>query len=191
MSRYLKRYASKDAIYHYFKPSRAMAAAGVKAVRLDAERLDEHLRELTVLGLAAVSGELAAARRAKQSELHRHALSLLRSAKRRAQQRELPMLLTTADIERMLESSEFRCEVTGIPFDMTDGKDLRRAPFRPSLDRKNPRVGYELGNVRLVCVIVNAALGEWGDPVFWRMVEAASEHRAQNRSATSMSNVGV
>lgn len=181
MRTHLKSYSVNGQTYHYFRPSRAMLDAGVRPVRLDADRVQEHLEEMTALGLSVVSGEAAAAAAIRQAALHKHARSLVRSAKHRAAVRNLPMQLTTDDIATRLEVCDFRCEVTGIPFDLTLGRDRWRGPFRPSLDRIDSRLGYTVENFRLVCVVVNAALGEWGDIVFWQMVQAARDHRDQNK----------
>ncbi len=35
-------------------------------------------------------------------------------------------------------------------------------PFAPSLDRIDSSKGYEEGNVRIVCLMVNLAMNTWG-----------------------------
>ena len=79
-------------------------------------------------------------------------------------------------IELALEAAN-HCTVTGIPFDCSfqcaEGFGQRR-PFAPSVDRINPALGYVKGNVRIVCVITNQALGTWGDGPFWQFIEATA-----------------
>jgi hypothetical protein len=77
--------------------------------------------------------------------------------------------------------------VTGLPFEFAGS--LYR-PFAPSLDRINAAQGYSLGNVRLVAVIVNAALNQWGDAAFWKMVDAAAgRQRGTPRFEATRENV--
>ncbi len=60
------------------------------------------------------------------------------------------------------------CEVSGIPFDLSrNGLRLKtKAPFAPSVDRKDNSKGYTPDNSRLVCAVVNFAMNEWGlEPV--------------------------
>lgn len=50
-----------------------------------------------------------------------------------------------------------------------------------SIDRIRNDDGYRPGNVRLVLVAVNIALGAWGDEVFYRIAENVRrpEHAAR------------
>jgi hypothetical protein len=61
-----------------------------------------------------------------------------------------------------LERCDYRCTLTGIPFqaDHVDGK--RTNPFAPSIDRIDNARGYTPDNVRLVLVSVNLALSDFG-----------------------------
>jgi len=63
-----------------------------------------------------------------------------------------------------------RCEVSGIPFYMGP---LSRHPFQASIDRVDSSLGYELTNVRFVCLSVNMCMAQWGDAVF-RTIAAAT-----------------
>ena len=86
-----------------------------------------------------------------------------------------PYLLTPFDLVDLMIRSDAECEVTGIPFNDEMVPGCKRRPFIPSIDRINPKEPYRFENCRLVCWVVNRALGDWGDDVFWRMVRAASE----------------
>jgi len=59
------------------------------------------------------------------------------------------------------------CEVTKIPFDLSNGYQIltgsKNNPFAPSLDRKNPKVGYTPENVRVVIWQFNWMKGELSD----------------------------
>jgi hypothetical protein len=61
-----------------------------------------------------------------------------------------------------LERCDYRCTLTGIPFqaDRIDGK--RANPFAPSIDRIDNSRGYTPDNVRLVLTSVNLALSDFG-----------------------------
>lgn len=52
------------------------------------------------------------------------------------------------------------CEMTGLPFNQGDEK---RAWNSPTIDRIKPELGYVIGNVRVICWCLNAALGDWGE----------------------------
>lgn len=57
-----------------------------------------------------------------------------------------------------------RCELTGIPLRM-QGPDIlnQRRPDALSIDRIDSSKGYTIGNVRIVCLAINLALGNWGE----------------------------
>lgn len=52
--------------------------------------------------------------------------------------------------------------MTGIEFEFDRFEGSCRRPFAPSLDRIRSNEGYSVGNCRLVCVLVNLALNQWG-----------------------------
>lgn len=110
---------------------------------------------------------------------HGRALSLCKSAKRRAKSLGVAFELEPSAIEAFIVFS--RCELTGIAFDLSDHSDSYTSPWAPSLDRKDPRGGYTAENVRVVCWAVNRALSDWGLPVLLQLAEAL----AQRQSARS------
>ena len=56
-----------------------------------------------------------------------------------------------------------KCELTGLPFDLSPPKGTQKNPFAPSLDKINSKnKNYEDGNVRVVLQSVNMALSEYG-----------------------------
>jgi hypothetical protein len=75
--------------------------------------------------------------------------------------------LTPYDIDKLLVDQEWRCAISNIPFEPPRGK---RQPFGPSLDRIVPGGRYEIGNIRLVCTIVNFAMNQWGEAAFCELV---------------------
>lgn len=102
-------------------------------------------------------------------------LALAREARKRCARRGTLYTLSRDDLSLLRRRADDRCEVTDIPFDHDRVEGSLYRPFAPSLDRISSAGGYTFGNVRLVAVIVNAALNQWGDEAFWRMVFAAAE----------------
>jgi hypothetical protein len=66
-----------------------------------------------------------------------------------------------------------RCEVSGHVFTTERVENaLVKYPFAPSLDQIVPGGGYTKINTRVVCVLVNFAMNEWGD-AYLREIAAA------------------
>lgn len=84
-----------------------------------------------------------------------------------APDRRLKSLLDATTVDRSaldyewawnkLQTQDFKCEVTGVPFEWTS-----RSPYGLSIDRIDTDVGYTKENVRFVCWWLNAAMGNWG-----------------------------
>ena len=89
------------------------------------------------------------------------------------------MELTPADLAAIIARSEGCCEVSGMPFDLGEGRG-RPQPFGPSLDRRDSKMGYSLENCRLVCTIVNYAMNTWGEAPLLQLAEAIA---AKKRNA--------
>lgn len=96
-----------------------------------------------------------------------------------AKKRGLAFDLTRDDVKKMAAESNGRCAVTGIPFEYVLPQDapFRRNPFGPSIDRIDSRNGYVLGNVRLVCAMVNVAMMDWGEGYLWQIAHAMVSKR--------------
>jgi hypothetical protein len=90
--------------------------------------------------------------------------------KRNAKRREIPHSLTLADVEQLVAKAGGRCQVTGIVFSNEIVNGTR--PYGPSLDRIDSSEGYHPDNVRLVCIAINNAMRDWGDSVFFTLVNA-------------------
>lgn len=98
---------------------------------------------------------------------------LLRKSKTHAAQRGIAFMLSRADIEAMYTTSAGRCAVSGLPFDQRyRAPGATKRPYAISLDRIDCARGYEPGNVRLVCALVNVAMGEWGEAALRRVAIA-------------------
>lgn len=89
--------------------------------------------------------------------VQRRTHGLFVGAKRRAVEFSLPFTITREWVRARLEKGV--CEATGIPF---SGPSTNRA-FIPSLDRKDPALGYTPANTQVVVFIHNCARNNWGD----------------------------
>lgn len=111
----------------------------------------------------------------KQSDLVR----IFRDTKKGAEKRKIPFTLSFDYFRLRYTLTGGCCEVSKIPFDMTaDCIAGSRRPFVPSVDRINSSLGYTPENVRIVCYIVNSAMGTWGDLAFNRPINALFAVRA-------------
>ena len=91
--------------------------------------------------------------------------SLLGAARSRARNKGIPFDLRRDDelsIQAVLDRG--LCEMTGRPLVVGSG------PFAPTLDRINPAKGYVRGNVRVICRLMNFALGSWGEDLLREVI---------------------
>lgn len=116
--------------------------------------------------LAGNPGEAFTERGAPGYWLSNIAKDILAQSRKRARQDDIMFTLTVEDVVAIGLASNWRCAVTGVRLrpDRVEGSAMR--PFMPSIDRIDPRRGYERSNCRLVCVAANFALNDWGEAVF-------------------------
>lgn len=84
-------------------------------------------------------------------------------------ERAIPFELEVSEVYGMMRSTDFRCAVSGIPFSKTMLPGRWRDPWAPSLDRIENRHGYVASNVRVVCLIANTAMNQWGYDALLRL----------------------
>lgn len=101
------------------------------------------------------------------------ATGTLRDARKRARRRGIEISLSVGWVLRTLESQHYCCAVSGIEFSASRPQGAHKRPFMPSLDRRDCAKGYTPDNVRIVCVVVNTLLQDWGDGVFHEIIKAA------------------
>lgn len=106
----------------------------------------------------------------KHGSLRYKLTSLNRHARNRCKARCLPYDIDYTYLLELWNKQEGRCALTNI--DMETGSSIPRKPFTVSVDRIEPSRGYTKGNVRLVCLIVNVSLGDFGEEAFRQMAEA-------------------
>jgi hypothetical protein len=100
------------------------------------------------------------------------AMRLLHQARHNAKVRELPFTLTLDDFNQMYEEAKGHCQVSGLPFDLTEMENIARRPYAPSIDRLDCLSGYHKNNCRLVCSAVNLAMNEFGEKVLWNIASS-------------------
>ncbi len=81
------------------------------------------------------------------------------------------------ELKRLAILSNGECAISKLRFNFEKIGPSFRSPFMPSIDRIDSSNGYSLENCRLVCLIVNIALSDWGDEAVLKMSKAIiSEH---------------
>lgn len=98
---------------------------------------------------------------------------LIRAGKTRSKQRGMSHGITADYLTDLAEAQRYRCVISGIEFEQsTYWRTKRRNPFSPSIDRIDNARGYEIGNVRIVCLIVNLARSNFDDSALVKMAKA-------------------
>lgn len=132
-------------------------------------------RAWTTCRLNAVEGDSAeaACRRRVLAAARRAAASAVRRAWRNGLPADAEWM---GDAARHIAAQDFRCALTGIPFDAdcrtpgAGGTHLAPSPDRIALEK-----GYVPGNVRWVLWAVNRARGEMPEALFLRICRAVAE----------------
>ncbi len=93
---------------------------------------------------------------------------LIRGAQRRAAKMGLAFDLDRHQSEIQSRIDAGACELSGTPFNLKG----RRTHQSPSLDRIEPAKGYVYANIRVVCLAMNCALGNWGEDALEVIVRA-------------------
>lgn len=89
-----------------------------------------------------------------------------------AKARNLRFALTKQDVFNLVITANGKCMLTDIPFSDEKAVGAKKRLWRPSIDRIDSSRGYEVGNVRLICVVANFALSNHGDAVFEKIAVA-------------------
>jgi len=114
------------------------------------------------------------------------------AAERRSTSAGRSSFLTPAEFLSVVERAAGRCELTGIEFQTDPTGSGKRRPFAPSLDRIDCSLGYINRNVRIVCLIVNCALGDFGESAFLAVARAYVERFSGSETPACVSeNAGA
>lgn len=95
-----------------------------------------------------------------QSWLHR-TVSRMR---RKTTKRQWEASLLPAELAHVLKLSEGKCAVSGVTLERPTCSGRARA-LNASIDRLDCSKGYTLDNVRVVCLMVNLSMRDWGEAV--------------------------
>jgi len=118
---------------------------------------------------ATVSPSTDAMARAEEVRL---AALLFEGTRCSAKVRNLRFALTKQDVFNLVIAANGKCMLTDIPFSDEKVVGTKKRLWRPSIDRIDSSRGYEVGNVRLICVVANFALSNHGDAVFEKLAVA-------------------
>lgn len=91
-------------------------------------------------------------------------------ARYKAARKGVPFGLTMQHMRRVYQGAGGVCAVSGHPFEL-------KGPFRPSLDRITPSLGYMDGNVRIVCLIANTAMLNYGESALLELTASVAKAR--------------
>ena len=107
----------------------------------------------------------------------------LASARANARRRGETFDLTLETLTELWRAQGGRCALSGLEFDDERFPDaFVKRPFAASVDRIDTAGDHVLSNVRLVCVAVNFARGQWGDDVVRQVAHGIVEtERAEAR----------
>lgn len=118
--------------------------------------------------LADVNSELTAAQVAAEqyhvdNATRRYAMRQVARSRANAKgRRQLEHTLTWDDVKVMLDTTGWRCAVTGTPLSLAEVGPRKLRPYAPSIDRIDSDKGYVPGNCRVVCAAANMAMNAWG-----------------------------
>jgi len=98
--------------------------------------------------------------------------SIFDAARGRSRKRDTPFEISLEDVLEKYETQNGSCALTNIEFSLDRLGRKGKNPFAPSIDRIDSHKGYTKENIRLVCVIVNLALNNFGDDAFDKMCRA-------------------
>lgn len=176
----------------FYKDKRASTGRRASCIDCDLANYDKHrdarkawrlanadkLKSNNASRYVANKAKIDADAKARATTVKGRAAILRRSSLQRAIKCDKSHGITTKDIVEMFADKS--CSLSGIPFDMLPRNDVYRNPFAPSLDRIDNSKGYEIGNVALVCNIVNCGKGEASLVDFLAVCCAVAERHASD-----------
>ncbi len=95
------------------------------------------------------------------------------NAERRAHESQRPFTLTVSELAGVIERAAGYCEVSGL---LLDPSGWKRA-YTPSVDRLDCTRGYEKDNIRIVALITNFAMNNWGEGPMMALAEQLMRKR--------------
>jgi hypothetical protein len=107
-----------------------------------------------------------------EKALHAYACRCLIGARVRCRELDLVYDLDVEWLKERIRAGT--CELSGLPFERINGT---AGPFTPSLDRVIQNGGYTKNNVRVICWILNRAMGVWGLETLLKVTDAVKAFR--------------
>ena len=108
-----------------------------------------------------------------RSSVRGRAKQLYGAAMRRAERLGLEFSITLIRIECALFAGV--CERTGVPFSLNNHERYQIHPFAPSLDRKDPFIGYTNDNTQIVCNAYNVGKNQMSDDEYIAFCKIVAE----------------
>jgi hypothetical protein len=94
--------------------------------------------------------------------------------KANAKSRNYPFNVDIEYLQRVLESQNYKCALTGsdllCPKTYNEKREMTSNPYLLSLDRIDNDLGYTEGNVQFVCVWANKARGSYKNEIFKEII---------------------
>lgn len=113
----------------------------------------------------------------RRSTLRGKIMELLVVAKKRATKNNLAFDLDIDWAMDLCQNQNGCCKLTNIPFTLHAKGETKYHPFNPSLDKIDAKKGYTKDNTRLVCVVINLSLNQFGDETLKKMCVAFVQHQ--------------
>lgn len=117
-----------------------------------------------------VDGEWKAVVSAWRDDAHSWLNRAYRHMRTKSRKRDWPSMMHYEELVTLALLSEGRCQLTGLRFDRaSNGK---HAAFAISIDRIDSAKGYTVENCRLICLIANFAMRQWGEDALRKLALA-------------------
>lgn len=99
-------------------------------------------------------------------------------ARERAQRYNIPFNITKQYLKELWDKQEGLCAISAIPMTYIHGKG--RTITNVSIDQINPKEGYTIGNIQLVCMAVNQMKSDLSMKELHMFCKAILENKDQN-----------
>lgn len=105
--------------------------------------------------------------------------NIFQAAKERSSRKKIPFDISFDDVVKMYNDQKGLCSLSGLKLVTNELRESNKHyyPYAPSIDKIDPSKGYVLSNIRIVAVIVNLALNQFGDDVFDIMCKSYIEKK--------------
>lgn len=172
--KYINAFEIKGTKYAYFDPPKWLRQLGARRHRIDYDNREAEADR--ALGIALdhqIEG--------MHKNLTGISKGLMRNVRKRIRAKAMDCDIDADFIREMVAGQNCQCAVSGLPFIWDTETSGYRGPLRPSVDRIDPSRGYLRDNIRIVTVMVNTAIADWDDEMFFTMVVSVYSKMSQNQ----------